>query len=79
MGRTGRTTVLDRLPDSELDFLVKNGLREVALGIEPPAPAQASTTPSDHPNGLIPLAPSSVHDGAFMRFLIAPAARTPSG
>lgn len=31
---TGRINVLNRLSDSELDLLVKNGLREVALGIE---------------------------------------------
>ncbi|MEU0836036.1 radical SAM protein [Streptomyces sp. NPDC005969] len=31
---TGRINVLDRLSDSELDLLVQNGLREVALGIE---------------------------------------------
>ncbi|MFH9467123.1 B12-binding domain-containing radical SAM protein [Streptomyces clavifer] len=31
---TGRINVLNRLSDSELDRLVQNGLREVALGIE---------------------------------------------
>ncbi|MEV8568125.1 radical SAM protein [Streptomyces sp. NPDC051322] len=31
---TGRINVLDRVSDSELDRLVTNGLREVALGIE---------------------------------------------
>lgn len=31
---TGRINVLDRLDNSELELLVKNGLREVALGIE---------------------------------------------
>ncbi|MYW67164.1 radical SAM protein [Streptomyces sp. SID8379] len=31
---TGRINVLDRLSDSDLDVLVGNGLREVALGIE---------------------------------------------
>ncbi|MFB7919165.1 hypothetical protein [Streptomyces sp. NPDC056061] len=31
---TGRINVLDRLGDTELDRLVANGLREVALGIE---------------------------------------------
>ncbi|MFJ2895830.1 B12-binding domain-containing radical SAM protein [Streptomyces sp. NPDC087218] len=31
---TGRINVLDRLSDAELDRLVANGLREVALGIE---------------------------------------------
>ncbi|MGD6750356.1 B12-binding domain-containing radical SAM protein [Streptomyces sp. BH105] len=31
---TGRINVLDRLSDAELDELVANGLREVALGIE---------------------------------------------
>ncbi|MFI6285924.1 B12-binding domain-containing radical SAM protein [Streptomyces sp. NPDC051018] len=31
---TGRINVLDRLSDTELDRLVTNGLREVALGIE---------------------------------------------
>lgn len=31
---TGRINVLDRLGDTELDLLVRNGLREVALGIE---------------------------------------------
>lgn len=31
---TGRINVLDRLSDSDLEVLVGNGLREVALGIE---------------------------------------------